>query len=83
MRYVARIAPRPLLMVNGADDGMIPRPNVLALYDAAGVPKDLRWTAGEHVQPDEDALIQRLADLVAEWLVERAHLPLLRTAVRR
>ena len=83
VRYVARIAPRPLLMVNGADDGMIPRPNVLALYDAAGVPKDLRWTAGEHVQPDEDALIQRLADLVAEWLVERAHLPLLRTAVRR
>ena len=78
VRYVAGIAPRPLLLVNGSDDTMIPRRNVLALYDAAGVPKDLRWTAGEHVQPDEDVLIQRLADLVVEWLAQRAALPLAR-----
>jgi len=83
VRYVARIAPRPLLLVNGADDAMIPRPNVLALYDAAGAPKDLRWTAGEHVQPDEDALVQRLADLVAAWLVERARLPMFRATDSR
>ena len=50
---------------------MIPRANVLALYDAAGAPKDLRWVSGEHVQPDEATLIARLSDLVAEWLTAR------------
>ena len=70
VRYVARIAPRPLLLVNGSDDAMIPRRNVLALHEAAGAPKDLRWASGDHVQPDEDVLIQRLASLVVEWLAQ-------------
>jgi fermentation-respiration switch protein FrsA (DUF1100 family) len=71
VRYVGRIAPRPLLMVNGAEDSMIPRGNVLALYDAAGAPKELRWTVGEHVQPDEAALIERLSGVIVEWLGAR------------
>ena len=68
VRYVGRISPRGLLMVNGGGDSMIPRRNVLALYDAAGAPKKLTWTAGEHVQPDESALIERLSTLIVEWL---------------
>ncbi len=71
VRYVGRIAPRPLLMVNGAGDSMIPRGNVLALYDAAGAPKELRWTVGEHVQPDEAELIERLSGVIVEWLSAR------------
>ena len=51
-RYVAGIAPRPFLMVNGADDSLVPRASVLALYEAAKAPKELIWVSSEHVQPD-------------------------------
>jgi cephalosporin-C deacetylase-like acetyl esterase len=71
VRYAGRIAPRAFLMINGADDSLIPRANVLALYDAARAPKELTWISGEHVQPDEDALIERLSGVVAGWLAAR------------
>lgn len=38
---VAAIAPRPLLLIHGADDGLIPLDNARALYEAAGEPKEL------------------------------------------
>jgi fermentation-respiration switch protein FrsA (DUF1100 family) len=70
-RYVAAIAPRPFLMINGADDSLVPRASVLALYEAARVPKELIWVHGEHVQPDEAALIARLAGTIETWLTSR------------
>jgi len=78
VRYAGRIAPRAFLMVNGEEDTMIPRANVLSLYAAARAPKDLQWIAGEHVQPDEDALIRELAGLVAAWLAGPVGLPVQR-----
>lgn len=75
VRYVDDIAPRPFLMVNGADDRLIPRANVLALFEAAGEPKDIIWMDGEHVQPDENALIAEVAGRIVEWLAQRGLLP--------
>lgn len=75
LRYVGDIAPRPFLMVNGADDSLIPRANVRALFEAAGEPKDLLWMGGEHVQPDESALIAAVAGRIVEWLAQRGLLP--------
>jgi dienelactone hydrolase len=48
--FAAAIAPRPFLMVNTEDDPVFPRAAVLALFDAARAPKDLRWHAGTHHQ---------------------------------
>lgn len=41
VRFVGRIAPRPLLLIHGADDDLIPVHNAYALYAAAGEPKEL------------------------------------------
>jgi alpha-beta hydrolase superfamily lysophospholipase len=39
--FVGRIAPRPLLVVTGTDDGTVPRSMADELYAAAGEPKEL------------------------------------------
>jgi len=57
--YAPRIAPRPFSMINAADDTLVPRANVLALYEAASEPKELIWAAGEHVQPSESRVLPR------------------------
>ena len=44
-RYLARIAPRPVLIVNGLFDDQIPRRSAQALYDAARPPRELVDTA--------------------------------------
>jgi fermentation-respiration switch protein FrsA (DUF1100 family) len=70
-RYAARIAPRPFIMINGAGDTLVPRANVVALYEAAAAPKELVWVPGEHVQPNETKLLDSLSGIVAARLVER------------
>lgn len=47
-RYIGRIAPRPLLMLNNTEDEVFGRDAVLRLYEAAGEPKELRWFPGGH-----------------------------------
>ncbi len=74
-RYVAGISPRPFLMINGADDSLVPRANAEALYAAAREPKHLLWLRGEHVQPDERVLVREVAGTIRDWLVERGLLP--------
>jgi len=74
-RYAPRIAPRPVLMVNGARDSVIPRANVDALYAAARQPKEILWMRSEHVQPDETELIGAVSGWIAAWLAKRGLLP--------
>jgi hypothetical protein len=47
--YVARIAPRHLLVIAGRDDWRFPRHAVIAFFNRAGQPKELRWTNTAHV----------------------------------
>lgn len=74
-RYVARIAPRPVLMVNGAGDSLIPRANAEALFRAAREPKEILWMRSEHVQPDQEELIGAVSGWLAAWLARRGLLP--------
>ncbi len=74
-RYAGRIAPRHFLMVNGADDSLIPRANVEALFDAARPPKDIIWMRSEHIEPDEKELIRIVAGRIAAWLGSHGLLP--------
>jgi fermentation-respiration switch protein FrsA (DUF1100 family) len=71
-RYVALIAPRPLVMVNGIDDPQMPREAVEALYDAAREPKSLVWLRTGHLMPTDSTLIRALIDTAL------ARLPVLR-----
>ncbi len=45
---VARIAPRPLLMLNVTQDQLVPRPYAEALHKAAGKGAEVRWLETDH-----------------------------------
>jgi hypothetical protein len=47
-RYIADLAPRPLLMVNTRQDDLVPRPAAEALFAAAAEPKSIEWYDGGH-----------------------------------
>jgi dienelactone hydrolase len=52
--YVAKITPRPLLMINAAHDEVVPRAATEALFDAAAEPKRIVWYECGHADlPDE------------------------------
>ncbi len=70
-RYAPLIAPRPLLLVSGADDTLPPRDSVLALYKAARPPKDLRWISPEHLRPTQQDLMRTLGRQLNKWLIEQ------------
>lgn len=61
-RYIARISPRPIIMVNGIDDAQMPRQAVEALYEAAREPKELIWMRTGHLMPNDSTLIRALVD---------------------
>ncbi|MFA6564574.1 MAG: alpha/beta hydrolase [Verrucomicrobiia bacterium] len=45
-RYVARVAPRSLVMINGKKDAVIPAASAQQLFDAALEPKQMVWVEG-------------------------------------
>lgn len=47
-RHVARIAPRPLLLVSAERDDVFPRARAEALHAAAGTGSETLWVAGSH-----------------------------------
>jgi fermentation-respiration switch protein FrsA (DUF1100 family) len=49
--WVARIAPRPVVIVGALEDQRLPREQVTRLYAAAGKPRELLWVPGRHVNP--------------------------------
>lgn len=61
-RHVGRIAPRPIVMINGIDDPQMPRSAVEALYAAAREPKTLIWLRTGHLMPEDSALVRALVD---------------------
>jgi hypothetical protein len=67
-RWVGRISPRPLIMVNGMDDPQMPRAAVEALYEAASEPKVMIWMRTGHLMPNDSVLIRALVDTTLDRL---------------
>ncbi len=67
VRYIERIAPRPLTMLNGKADDWMPAEAAQKLFDRAREPKKLIWLKGQHATPDDKKLV---ADLANRILVE-------------
>ena len=61
LRDIARIAPRPILIIEDAQDSLFPAAHTRALFDAAGKPKEIWTVAGAghcgaaYAAPDEYA----------------------------
>ncbi len=65
-RWIAQVAPRPVVMLNAEDDEKIPRRSVDILYDSALAPKELVWLPGKHMQGNRPDVLRRLVDAVLE-----------------
>lgn len=65
VRYVARIAPRPLLLVHGSQDDVVPVAQAHEVYSRAGEPKQLVIVdgAGHRLRQDERAMA-----VAIDWL---------------
>ena len=70
-RYAADVAPRPVLMVNAADDEFIPRASVLELYGSLRQPKRIVWLESSHVATSDDEVVNGLMTITLEWMSER------------
>jgi hypothetical protein len=62
--WVARIAPRSVVIIGARDDERLPEHMVEDLYAAAREPKELMWTDGGHVDPGRPDLVQALLQIV-------------------
>ena len=72
IEVVGRIAPRPLLLMHGVDDDIIPVTSAYALFERAGEPKELWLIDGlKHCQAFEsefDAFQARVVGFFDRWL---------------
>ena len=61
-RFIALVAPRPVVFVNGIDDPQMPAEAARRLSDAARDPKTSIWLKTGHLMPTDSALIRTLVD---------------------
>lgn len=66
VNWVGRIAPRPVLFINGDADDVVPVDSNKALHNAANEPKKIVWYKGGHVPPPTDWLT--VIGEVTRWL---------------
>lgn len=70
LKYIDRISPRPLLMLNGTDDSQIPEYCSRLLYEKAKDPKTIRWIPVGHVNVRETEFAPLLGRELATWLAD-------------
>lgn len=66
-RQIGKISPRPVLLVSGRNDEMIPEDLARRLFEAAREPKRQVWLETQHMHPDDRALTWRLMGIALEW----------------
>ena len=67
-RWIPRIAPRRVVMINASDDARLPRQSIESLYRAALEPKEMIWVAGGHVRSEAEA-VRPLVALVLDRML--------------
>ncbi|MCC6145564.1 MAG: acetylxylan esterase [Candidatus Hydrogenedentes bacterium] len=70
IRYAGKIAPRPVLLQNGKDDGLISTAAAEALQNAVQEPKKITWYEGDHIGMDE-ATVRTVLDEGLQWIKEQ------------
>ncbi len=65
VRWVGKISPRPVWMMNGREDKIIPVESAEALHEAAREPKKVIWYDGGHIPP-----MALISSTIKQWLKE-------------
>jgi dienelactone hydrolase len=63
---IGKIAPRPLVIIGAREDERTPAGQTEMLFALAGEPKRLRWTEGNHIEPDRTEIIEALLRIADE-----------------
>lgn len=71
-RWVPRVSPRPVVLINATDDERLPRRAIITLHDSARAPREIIWLPGLHVQSNRKDVIEGLVRTV---LARSATLP--------
>ena len=70
LKYVGRVSPRPLFMLNGRGDDRMPISSSELLHQAAGDPKTIRWIDTGHVHIRSTEFHETIRSEIVDWLVE-------------
>jgi hypothetical protein len=65
-RWVGKVAPRPVIIVNARDEQAFPPQTVERLHRAAAEPREIIWTAGGHVMPGKQTVVHQLNTIVID-----------------
>lgn len=71
-RWIGRVSPRPVVLINATEDERLPRAAVDRLHAAAGEPRAIAWTPGAHVQRNRPEVVRAL---ITEVLTRMAASP--------
>jgi dienelactone hydrolase len=66
-RLIPRVSPRPVLLVNGRNDEMIPEALARRLFEAARQPKEQVWLDTRHMHPNDVDLTWKLMRVAFDW----------------
>lgn len=72
--WAGRIAPRPLLMINGNNDQIVPKECTERLFASAKEPKEIVWLDGGHM-PQPDAVLRKVNEWLSKHLLDRQSAP--------
>jgi dienelactone hydrolase len=70
LKYIDRVAPRPVFILSGTDDPRMPEVCGRALQERAGEPKTIRWLPVGHVNIRSPEFHEEILELFLAWLVE-------------
>ncbi len=68
VKYVGRISPRPLFILNGREDPRIPAECARVLNEKAGNPKTVKWVDGGHLNVRSKEFKNLVAGELLKWL---------------
>jgi dienelactone hydrolase len=68
LKYIGRISPRPVFMLNGTEDQTMPLHCSRALHDAAREPKTVRWLPLGHVDVRSTEFHRQVVSEFVAWL---------------
>lgn len=67
VRHVGDISPRPVLMINGRRDTVVPPQCADELFAAAREPKEIIWHDSDHIGLDGLELVEKCIGQSIEW----------------
>ncbi len=63
-KWIGKVSPRPVILVNAEHDNTFPESSVKVLHDSVAKPREIFWTKGTHISPNQKDVIRQLSTIV-------------------